>query len=49
VTPTTFRLKALAAKPLRAIRWPSKVEAMAEELPGVFSKMPEVESPNSPP
>ncbi len=40
---------ACGARPDSAIRWPSKVEAIAVELPGVFIRMPEIESPNRPP
>ena len=40
---------ACGARPRLAIRWPSKVDAMAVELPGVFIRMAVVESPNSPP
>lgn len=40
---------ACGARPLRAMRWPSKDPAIAVELPGVFMRMPEIESPNSPP
>ena len=41
--------RAWAARPFSAILWPSKVEAIAEACPGVFMRMPIVESPNSPP
>lgn len=40
---------AWAALPRSAIRWPSKVLAMAVELPGVFMRNPAMESPNRPP
>ena len=40
---------ATAALPWRAMRCPSKVEAIAEDCPGVFSRIPAVESPNRPP
>ncbi|CAB4931815.1 unannotated protein [freshwater metagenome] len=41
--------KACGALPFLAIRWPSNVPAMAVLLPGVFIRMPEMESPNRPP
>jgi hypothetical protein len=41
--------RALPARPLRAIRLPSNDEAIADELPGVLSRMPAVESPKRPP
>jgi hypothetical protein len=40
---------AWAARPLVAILWPSIVPAIAVLLPGVFIRMPEIESPNRPP
>ena len=41
--------RACGARPRLAIRWPSKVDAIAVELPGVFIRMAVVESPNRPP
>ncbi len=40
---------AWAARPFSAILWPSNVDAIAEAWPGVFIRMPMVESPNRPP
>ena len=40
---------AWGARPLRAIWWPSNELAIAVLLPGVFIRMPAMESPNSPP
>ena len=40
---------ACGARPALAMRCPSKVEAMAEACPGVFSRIAMVESPNRPP
>jgi hypothetical protein len=40
---------ACGALPSFAMRWPSKVVAIAVEPPGVFIRMPMVESPKSPP
>lgn len=41
--------RAFAALPSSAILCPSNVEAMADAWPGVFIRMPMVESPNRPP
>ena len=47
--PTAAVASACGALPSSAIRWPSKVVAIAVLLPGVFIRMPAVESPKSPP
>ena len=41
--------RACGPRPRLAIRWPSKVDAMALDAPGVLSRMAVVESPNRPP
>ena len=41
--------RACGARPLRAILWPSNVEAIADAWPGVFMRMAMVESPKRPP